>query len=63
MPGNRFSDDVKSDRTPFNLKADYTEVDHGFRKRLERMVPNDLSERINRVLARRMEEEPEKDAI
>ena len=62
MPGNRNADEQpKSERTPFNNKADYSEVDHNFRTRLERMLPTNLSKRVNEVLLRRLAEE-EKEA-
>ncbi|MBD3266701.1 hypothetical protein GF373_08535 [bacterium] len=57
MPGNRYSDESKNDRTPYNIKADYTDVDHGFRMKLDRMVPSNLSDRINQVLLRRVQKE------
>lgn len=63
MPGNRNTDEQpKSERTPFNVRADYSEVDHDFRSRLEHMVPASLTKRINEVLLRRISEE-EKEAV
>jgi hypothetical protein len=62
MPGNRSEDQSKSDRTLYNIKADYSEVDHDFRQRLERMLPDDLAARVQSVLRRRLAENS-KDAV
>ena len=50
-------DQSRTERTPFNIQADFTEVDHSFRKRLNSLVPSQLSERIQEILSKKHEEE------
>jgi hypothetical protein len=49
---------VRIERTPFNNRADFNEVDQFFRKRLESMVPSQLSKRIQEILSKRQNEQP-----
>ncbi len=44
------------DRTPYNERADYREVEADFRSRLESLVPNELADRIETILKRREKE-------
>ncbi|MFB3787242.1 MAG: hypothetical protein ACE15F_12830 [bacterium] len=46
----------RSERTPFNIRADYREADLRFRQRLEALVPGELSDRVRDVIASRFDE-------
>jgi len=57
MPGKRISDENnRSDRDPLNERADFKEIDHDFRKRLDNMIPDHLAERIQEIMERRLRE-------
>ncbi|HOJ61704.1 MAG TPA: hypothetical protein PK878_15580 [bacterium] len=46
----------RSERTPFNIRADYHETGLRFRQRLESMVPDELSQRVRDVIMNRFAE-------
>ncbi len=46
----------RSERTPYNIRADYHETDLRFRQRLEALVPGGLSDRVREVIANRFAE-------
>ena len=47
-------EESRMDKTPFNIKADYKEVEHHFRNRLDSLLPPHLAERIHKVLSKRL---------
>ncbi|MEW6239012.1 MAG: hypothetical protein AB1656_26830 [Candidatus Omnitrophota bacterium] len=58
-------DSARLERTPYNSKADYRDIDLSFRNRLDAMVPAPLAMRIQSLLRSQLrnEAEEEKDAI
>jgi len=58
-------DAARVERTPFNIKADYRDIDLSFRVRLDAMVPAPLAMRIQSLTRNRArnEAEEEGDAI
>lgn len=48
-------DQAPMDRTPYNERADFREAEVDFRSRLDSLVPDDLSERIQSIITRREE--------
>ena len=56
MANNKSTDDVV--RTPYNIRADYREVDSDFRERLDALVPEDLASRIKEIRLKRLTQEP-----
>jgi hypothetical protein len=65
MPSNRDPDDpTRSERTPFNIQADFRETDRSFRVKLGAMLPNELSDRVNEIISSRFPDaEKEQEAI
>ncbi|MGC9326825.1 MAG: hypothetical protein ACP5I1_04255 [Candidatus Hinthialibacter sp.] len=57
------NDPTRSERTQFNIRADFRETDQNFRKRLESMLSEELAKRVDKVIEARFEEEKKKDAI
>lgn len=54
---------ARSERTPFNIQADFQEIDRSFRERLKTMMPDDLSEQVKRILDRRFERDKKDEAV
>jgi hypothetical protein len=52
MPGPYKDDEKNCEKTPYNTKADFREIDHTFRQRLDRMIPGHLAERIQKIMER-----------
>jgi hypothetical protein len=65
MPTNRDPDDpTRAERTPFNIRADFRETDHSFRKRMDSMLPAHLADRVQKIITARFEEnESEREAV
>jgi hypothetical protein len=64
MPGNKNVDEqTKSERTPYNIRADFGEKDQSFRKRLDSLVPPHLAERVAEMLSKRLESDENEDAV
>ncbi len=56
-PKRKKTEDASADRTPYNIQADYKEVDVRLRKRLGSLVPEELAQRIQQKLMERLERE------
>lgn len=65
MPNNRDPDDpTRAERTPFNIRADFRESDHSFRKQLGTMLPSHLADRVQKIISSRFDDaEGEREAV
>jgi len=49
-------DNSRVEPTPFNIRADFREIDRRFRDRLDTLVPPTLSQRIEEIITKRLQE-------
>jgi len=54
-------DNSRVEPTPFNIRADFREVDRSFRERLETLVPSHLSKRVEEIINKRLKEKKNTD--
>lgn len=47
------------ERTPYNIRADYRDVEQAFRDRLNAMVPPDMVKHVRELLITRLEDNDE----
>ena len=57
------NDPTRSERTIYNIRADYRKTDQNFRERLGSMLSEELSQRVDKVIEARFKDQKKKEAV
>ncbi|MBN2325765.1 MAG: hypothetical protein JXR73_01335 [Candidatus Omnitrophica bacterium] len=57
------NDPTRSERTIYNIRADYRKTDQNFRERLGSMLSEELSHRVDKVIEARFKDQKKKEAV